>query len=216
VSKRRKRPRVISASPAKGAAAAAAAATAAATAASLAAGPGSGPGSLRPQLAAGFEAQGLIRVKLAPDEVNRDLALILQRLDAARASGTAGAAGVAAGVGAVGVVGGAAGAVGAAGGSGAGTLAVAGAGRKTDAIHSSRGILHFHSEVFEKGESVVAYTPGKLHPPKYAGIIMSINSKEIQVRSHAAGPDGKQETNRVYVSHLRKDSIRIKHAPPPT
>jgi hypothetical protein len=192
VAKRRKRA-------AKGAAAASAAAAAAA-AVSLAAGPRYGHGSLRPQLAASLEAQGLVRVKLAPDEMNRDVALILQRMDAARHAGTAGGTG-AGGVGAL--------------SAGVGAIGAVAARKKTEAIHSSRGILHFHSEVFEKGESVVAYAPGSLHPPKYSGIIMSINSKEIQVRAHTNGSDGKPETNRVYVSHLRKDTIRIKHAPPP-
>lgn len=145
----------------------------------------------RPHLAASLESQGLVRVALAPDEINRDIAVIIARLDAARANSTPHTApaprteSVTTGV-----------------------LTP----RKSDSIHSSRGILHFHNEVFEKGDNVVAFLPNKSHPPKYAGVILSINSKEIQVRSHRPGPDGKPETNRVYVSHLRKDTIRIKHA----
>lgn len=150
---------------------------------------GSSPGR-RSHLASSLESQGLIRVALGPDEINRDLAIILRRLDTARANSvpqvasTPRAEGVSSGV------------MGA---------------QKSDSIHSSRGILHFHNEVFEKGDNVVAYLPDKPHPPKFAGVILSVNSKEIQVKSHRSGPDGKPETNRVYVSHLRKDSIRIKH-----
>jgi hypothetical protein len=193
VAKRRKRSRVPATSPIK---AAAAAAAAAATVAAAAASTVPVPAPPRVQLAGALEAQGLVRVSLAPDEVNRDLALILARVDQARAAGGSQAAAARA-------------ADAAAGSSGA----IGAASRKMDAIHSSRGILHFHNEVFEKGDSIIAFAPGKPSSPKYAGVIMSLNGKEIMVRSHRANADGKQETNRVYVSHLRKNTINIAHAP---
>lgn len=190
VAKRGKRSRAPVTSPSKSAVAAAAAATAAASATATAGTPADV--AVRGRLAGALEARGLVRVMLPPDEINRDIALILGRLDSARSSGTAHHA-VSRGAGGI--------------GGANGTSA-----RKTDAIHSSRGILHFHNDVFEKGDNIVAFVPGKSGPPKFAGIIMSINGKEIQVRSHRSNGEGKQETNRVYVSHLRKDSIRISHA----
>lgn len=173
------------ASSAKAAATAAAAAVAAATAA--AASPAASP---RPHVVSALEAQGLVRVSLGPDEVNRDLSLILARLDQARASG--------------GTAGGAAGA-------GAAAAAAAAAARKSDGIHSSRGILHFHNEVFEKGDSIIAFPPGKPATPKYAGVIQSVNGKEIMVRADRANAEGKHESHRIYVTHLRKNSINIAH-----
>lgn len=52
----------------------------------------------------------------------------------------------------------------------------------SEKIHTSRGILHFHDDVFEKGHTVAIYNnkPGSL--PKYHGEVVGINRKEIQVR----------------------------------
>lgn len=82
--------------------------------------------------------------------------------------------------------------------------------RKSDAIHSSRGILHFHNEVFEKGDAISAFAPGKT-APKFSGVIQSVNGKEIMVRASKVGNDGKMESHRIYVSHLRKATVNIAH-----
>jgi hypothetical protein len=142
---------------------------------------------MRPQLAAALESRGLVRIALSPDEVNRDIAQIVARMDNTRAAAAPGPSPSRI------------------------ELTASGSARKGEAIHSSRGILHFHNEVFEKGDNIIAYVPSKPHPPKHIGVILSINSKEIQVRSQRPGNDAKPETNRIYVSHLRKDTIRIKH-----
>jgi hypothetical protein len=142
---------------------------------------------MRPQLASSLESQGLLRIALSPDEVNSDIAEIIARMDNNRATPVPGLAPLRV------------------------EMTPSAAARKTEAIHSSRGILHFHNEVFEKGDHIIAYLPSKPYPPKHVGVILSINSKEIQVRSVRPGSEAKSETNRIYVSHLRKDSIRIKH-----
>jgi hypothetical protein len=172
----------------------AAAATAAAVAAAAASTTLPAVALGRRQLAGTLEGQGLVRVGLAPDEINRDLALILSRMEHSRATTGAIAAAVH-------------------GSNAAGS--VVGSSRKTDPIHSSRGILHFHDQVFEKGDSIIAFLPKKQSSPKYSGVIMSLNGKEIMVRSHKPNAEGKQETNRVYVSHLRKNTISIAHVAQP-
>lgn len=275
VAKRRRRTKMPGAIPVK------ATMVAALASGSVASARAGGTAAGRHYLASSLEAQGLVRVALSPDEVNRDIAAMLARLDSVRAS--AGASGGAdsmaglngspasnpasaqlpashpgsgttpasiAGAAMIAPSGGATGQSGATGppivavsagrSVGAAQTAATHGGttvehsgvdvigrsatsgathatgttivRKAEAIHSSRGILNFYEQVFEKGDKIVAHQPGKANQPKYSGVILSINSKEIQIKSTRPGADAKAETNRVYVSHLRKGLIRIKHA----
>jgi hypothetical protein len=87
---------------------------------------------MRPQLASSLESQGLLRIVLSPDEVNSDIAQIIARMDNNRATTMAGLAPPRV------------------------ELTASAAARKIEAIHSSRGILHFHNEVFEKGDQIIA------------------------------------------------------------
>lgn len=107
-----------------------------------------------------LERQGMVRVALTPDEVNNDLAIILNGVDSAKANSAS-----------KGIV----------------ERAVDGSTKVIDKIHSSRGILHYHDVTYEKGDRVSILGHGRLgsskHVLRYAGVLLSVNSKEIQVRS---------------------------------
>jgi len=109
---------------------------------------------------ASLEKQGMVRVALTPDEVNSDLAVILHGLDSARAHGPTRP-----------VV----------------ERTTEATARSADKIHSSRGILHYHDITYEKGDRVSIYAYGRPNGAKlafrYSGVMLSVNSKEIHIRT---------------------------------
>lgn len=105
-----------------------------------------------------LESQGLVRVSLTPDEVNNDLALILTGLDSARSTGPPRTPA---------------------------PRPTDSATRGLEKIHSSRGTLHYHDITYEKGDraSIFAYNrPNTKLALRYSGTLLSVNSKEIQIR----------------------------------
>lgn len=108
---------------------------------------------------ASLERQGMVRVALTPDEVNNDLAVILQGIDSAKANGPLRSSV---------------------------DRPHETSAKNVDKIHSSRGILHYHDINYEKGDQVAIYAHSKAPGPKlllkYSGELLSINSKEITIR----------------------------------
>lgn len=101
-----------------------------------------------------------MRLALSPDEVNTDLALILNGIDSARANGPPRPP--------------------------VSRPTDTGA-RSVEKIHSSRGILHYHDITYEKGDRASVFTHarpgvGKIGLP-YSGTILSVNAKEIQIKT---------------------------------
>lgn len=114
-----------------------------------------------------LETQGLVRIGLSPDEVNTDVALMLHGMDAARVPSGGGRLPPVRGI----------------------VARVDGGGRTGgEKIHSSRGTLHYHEREYEKGDRVrVVSGRGARGGVRYAGVLLGVNSKEIQVK----GDDGR-------------------------
>lgn len=111
---------------------------------------------------ASLERQGMVRVSLTPDEVNNDLACILGAMDSVKNPSQRPS-----------------------------SERPAETSTKTvDKIHSSRGILHYHDNTYEKGDRIAILAHGKSSPSnplslKYSGSLLSINAKEVQIMSDA-------------------------------
>lgn len=136
----------------------------------------------RPNFLASLEGQGMVRVALTPDEVNSDIAVILQGLDSVRTNGAARPAA---------------------------ERPTDIVGRNADKIHSSRGTLHYHDISYEKADKVSIFACNKPNTPKYSGTIMSVNSKEIHIcASDSTCPriDSLRRAFSVFCSCLRRHS----------
>ena len=102
----------------------------------------------------------MVRVGLTPDEVNKDLARILGAMDSAKNPSQRPS-----------------------------SERPAETSTKTvDKIHSSRGILHYHDNTYEKGDRISILAHGKSSSSstlslRYSGSLLSINAKEVQIMS---------------------------------
>lgn len=134
-----------------------------------------------PAFVASLERQGVVRLGLSPDEVNADLAAAMRSVDVARTRALP---------------------PGATAGSSEGAFAPAG-----ERVHTSRGTLHFHDDVFEKGDTVAIYANKPSSLPKYHGVIQVINRREVNVMSGEAGG------HKVMVSHLKSGRFIMKRDP---
>lgn len=116
--------------------------------------------TLSSRFVADLERQGVLRLALAPDDVNADLATVLRSVASAVAPQGAPAAE-----------------------HGAAAQDPYASMNPNEHVHTSRGILHYHDDVFEKGDTVAVY-PSKIGSlPKYHGPILAINRKELTIRS---------------------------------
>lgn len=125
-----------------------------------------------------LESQGLLRVAATPDEVNHDLAQILHAVESGRIHAPP-------------------------------RLALDHVSSRTVAekIQCTKGVLHYHDDVFEKGDRIALHVEGKSGGGvKVVGFIQILNVKELVVRAD----DG--NTTKVPVSHIRNGRYSIKHA----
>lgn len=102
-----------------------------------------------------LESQGLLRVAATPDEVNHDLAQILHTVESGRMHAPS-------------------------------RLPVDHVSSRSMAekIQCTKGVLHYHDDLFEKGDRIALHVEGKsAGNVKVVGVIQSLNFKELSVRA---------------------------------
>lgn len=127
---------------------------------------------------ASLEGQGLVRVALTPDEVNADLAGILRGIDTSRTNGSGFSL----------VMSNPGGPHNSSSPGGLPTTQSQSASgvvtKHAEKVHSSRGTLHYHDKIYEKGDQVTVFFNNQSKPfLRCKGTVISINSKEIFIRS---------------------------------
>lgn len=175
-----------------------------------------------------LEGQGLVRVALTPDEVNADLEVIFRDAVSVKSNGygaggnatlltgqygLGGIVGERKGDGGGGTgdsqrVGGKRGRSRGDGYNGAGAAALFmgsitnrpdGITNKADKVHISKGTLHYFDSNFEKGDRVAVYNTRPKPSLRFDGVLVSVNAKEIIIRS---GSGAASTPHRVFVSYL--------------